>query len=185
MLDLSVCQLSALPRSVCGVAKLRHLDIPGNGLVCLPEEFSQLVHLEELEAYDNNFPAIPEALHKMGRLATVDLSGCIYLEVPKSADYQAEEGFRSLQSLDLRCAPGGGGGGWGPACGRAVWVPLPRSPCARHRRKRPTSSASSALAARRKKLGVWKESSLEWLRSLEAALRAGAPGARRSALTWE
>lgn len=37
----------------------------------------------------------------------------------------------------------------------------------------------------RKKFGVWKESSVQWLRSLEAALQAGPAGARRSALTWE
>ena len=49
----------------------------------------------------------PQVLHKLERLATVDLSGCIYIEVPKSIDCQATDGFRSLQSLDLRCASPG------------------------------------------------------------------------------
>ena len=47
-LDISYCNLNAIPNDICCLFSLKHLDLSGNNFGCLPESIAQLSILKSL-----------------------------------------------------------------------------------------------------------------------------------------
>lgn len=77
------------------------LTLSHNQLSSLPEDFSALLHLQELNLSSNLFETFPLVLRLMPALTTVDLS------YNRLTDVHAEDvsGVQSLETVDLRGNP--------------------------------------------------------------------------------
>lgn len=85
-LDLSRCGLRELPREVLALADtLEVLDLAGNALDTLPDDFARLTKLRVLFASGNAFERLPPVLGACPALSQVGFRGCGLREVPGEA----------------------------------------------------------------------------------------------------
>jgi len=94
-LNLSSCNLSAVPPPVVRNSSITSLDLSENLIVDLtisdddphPEHIGWMRNLRKLCLQNNRLPAIPPALNFLKGLETLDLSNNKYLEVAASLDW--------------------------------------------------------------------------------------------------
>jgi len=85
-LDLRGCGLSALPAEVLALADtLEVLDVSGNALVSLPDEFAQLSRLHTVFASNNRLTALPPVLGRLPLLDTLGVKANRIEDVPAQA----------------------------------------------------------------------------------------------------
>ena len=63
--------LGALPPSICGLKRIRKINLRGNKLIQLPAELVSLPALEELDVSDNAITRLPE-IHKLTKLKVLN-----------------------------------------------------------------------------------------------------------------
>ena len=78
-LDLSYCNLQAIPDSLGCLSSLKRLNLNGNNFVCLPESTTQLSNLRYLRLCDcTHLRSLPELPSNIGY---IDAHGCASLEI--------------------------------------------------------------------------------------------------------
>jgi Leucine-rich repeat (LRR) protein len=99
-LNLSDCNLKAIPNDIGSLSSLKCLNLSGNKLVCLPESLCQLSHLWNLNLSKNNLKCLPESIGQ-SRLAKIDVSDCTRLKslpkLPSYINYIYAQGCKSLE----------------------------------------------------------------------------------------
>ena len=84
-LDLSYCNLQAIPDSFGCLSSLKYLNLKGNNFVYLPEStLSNLWSLTLLNISDCNLQAIPNSLGCLSSLKELDLKGNNFVYLPES-----------------------------------------------------------------------------------------------------
>lgn len=103
MLDLGENRLGpALPRVGC-LGCLQHLHLPSNRIAALPaEQLQPLAALQTLDIKDNDVPALPPQLSRLGRLTTLGISGNPLRSVPYSVQ---EAGTAAVLALLAKRMP--------------------------------------------------------------------------------
>lgn len=92
------CNLYRLPHLMFGMNQLDSLDVSSNYLTDLVElEALNLFNLQKIYLSRNQFSFVPKAIHKMNRLAKIDLS-CNQISVLNGEDFQ---NLVWLKELDL------------------------------------------------------------------------------------
>ncbi|MBP6899445.1 MAG: serine/threonine-protein kinase [Burkholderiaceae bacterium] len=85
-LDLRGCGLTELPRQVLALADtLQTLDLSGNALHALPEDFDRLHRLQRLFASDNRFERLPPVLGRCAQLELIGFKANRIAELPDEA----------------------------------------------------------------------------------------------------
>jgi len=101
-LDISSCNISALPHCVPSMAHLKKLDISHNNFVDLEEELRECGALEEINAAGNSFPCLPlSAICGLSRLERLDCRECMYLEVASPIENLWED-LPSLKAIMMQ-----------------------------------------------------------------------------------
>ena len=83
-LDLSNCQLTALPESLGQLTQLQSLNLSHSQLTALPESLGQLTQLQSLNLSNSQLTALPESLGQLTQLQSLDLSDCLLTALPES-----------------------------------------------------------------------------------------------------
>nr|XP_028949584.1 TMV resistance protein N-like isoform X2 [Malus domestica]XP_028949585.1 TMV resistance protein N-like isoform X2 [Malus domestica] len=96
-LSLSYCNMSEVPNDLCTLSSLKHLNLIGNPILCLPQKMKSLIMLETL-LLDNctNLEILPELPPRLKRL---EAKYCTSLKRLTNLPNL----FRSLQSLFWGC----------------------------------------------------------------------------------
>nr|XP_028949589.1 inactive disease resistance protein RPS4-like [Malus domestica] len=96
-LSLSYCNVSEVPNDLCTLSSLKHLNLIGNPILCLPQKMKSLIMLETL-LLDNctNLEIIPELPPRLKRL---EAKYCTSLKRLTNLPNL----FRSLESLFWGC----------------------------------------------------------------------------------
>ena len=96
-LNLSYCNVSEVPNDLCTLSSLKHLNLIGNPILCLPQKMKSLIMLETL-LLDNctNLEILPEL---PPRLKTLEAKYCTSLKRLTNLPNL----FRSLESLFWGC----------------------------------------------------------------------------------
>ncbi len=104
-LDLSECQLEAVPDGLCDVTSLEDLSLAGNRIEQLPEAVGQLQELRRLVVAGNRLQGLPEGLGLLPELEGLWAHGNLLQDLPGSLG-----GATALKTLALA-------GGW-----RGCWA---------------------------------------------------------------
>jgi Leucine-rich repeat (LRR) protein len=65
--------MKELPISICSMPFLKVLDLSGNCLETLPNEFAQLVNLEQIRLRGNSFSEFPKVLFQLPKLREIEI----------------------------------------------------------------------------------------------------------------
>jgi Leucine-rich repeat (LRR) protein len=72
-LNLSDCNLKAIPNDIGSLFSLEELNLDGNKFVCLPKSIGQLSQLLFLDLSKNNLKCLPESIGQLSKLENLDL----------------------------------------------------------------------------------------------------------------
>ena len=100
-LNLSYLKLSELPLGLASqiratLPQLQDIDLRGNALTDLPDEFSEMVSLRTVRLSFNKLTEIPKTLSELPRLERLEISGNLIQDLPPYT-----ERFKTLKHLDL------------------------------------------------------------------------------------
>ncbi|MFX1257228.1 MAG: leucine-rich repeat domain-containing protein [Promethearchaeota archaeon] len=84
MLNLSKWKLSAIPKSIEQLSRLRSLNLSENNLDCLPHSIGKLSKLKFLNLSENNLTSLPKSIENLNRLKYLNISKNNFKEIPKS-----------------------------------------------------------------------------------------------------
>ncbi|GMY39807.1 TMV resistance protein N-like [Fagus crenata] len=100
-LNLSDCNLKAIPNDIGSLFSLERLILSGNKLVCLPESLGQLSHLRSLNLSKNNLECLPKSLGQLFILMELYVTDCTHLKslpkLPLKIDTINAQGCKSLE----------------------------------------------------------------------------------------
>ncbi|MCU0519776.1 MAG: GTP-binding protein [Anaerolineae bacterium] len=97
VLDLSYCELAALPPEIAKLDHLLALDLCGNDLVALPPQIGRLRNLAQLDLRHNQLVGLPPEIGLVTGLTSLDLLGNELASLPPEMEM-----LTGLASLDLR-----------------------------------------------------------------------------------
>lgn len=89
-----------IPREIGGCAALEIMDLSSCQLTNLPDDFTQLTRLMEVNLASNRLVQLPQALGRLTRLVRLDLSDNQLTDLPVSMGY-----LTSLQTLMIQGNP--------------------------------------------------------------------------------
>jgi leucine-rich repeat protein SHOC2 len=81
-LDVSELGWTVLPKTICQITTIHHLNLAGNQLTTLPKEMEQLTNLMTLNVRDNHLKELPRSLGTMKRLQKLFAGGNQISEFP-------------------------------------------------------------------------------------------------------
>ena len=109
-LNLSYCNLQAIPNSLGCLSSLTNLNLSYCNLQAIPDSLGCLSSLEVLCLSGNNFVCLPESTTQLSNLDSLYLYGCTHLrslpELPSNIDFIQAHGCASLEILPLRAEDG-------------------------------------------------------------------------------
>ena len=98
--------MSMLEHTSMGLRSLTHLDLSYCNLQAIPDVLGCLLSLTNLNLIGNSFVALPESIVLLSNLTNLGLSGCTSLqslpELPLNITYIVAKGCTSLEALPLR-----------------------------------------------------------------------------------
>uniref|UniRef100_A0A7N2MP37 ADP-ribosyl cyclase/cyclic ADP-ribose hydrolase n=1 Tax=Quercus lobata TaxID=97700 RepID=A0A7N2MP37_QUELO len=105
-LDLSYCNLQAIPDSLGCLSSLTRLNLNYCNLQAIPDSLGCLSSLEYLHLSGNNFVCLPKSTTQLYNMKHLFLRGCTHLrslpELPLNIGYLCADGCTSLEILPLR-----------------------------------------------------------------------------------
>ena len=104
-LDLSYSQLTALPESLCNMAKLQTLNLYRNPLCFLPESFGNLAQLRKLQLDRNKLSELPESFGKLAQLQELNLQNNNLNALPESFGNLSRLQRLLLKNNNLKALP--------------------------------------------------------------------------------
>jgi Leucine-rich repeat (LRR) protein len=98
--------MSMLEHSLSGLWSLTHLNLSYCNLRAIPDVFFHLSSLTFLDLQGNNFVCLPKSIIRLSKLGQLYLSGCTDLrllpELPSNIFYVGADECRSLETLSIR-----------------------------------------------------------------------------------
>ena len=102
----SSCPMFMLERSLSGLLSLTQLDLSYCNLQAIPDVLGCLSSLKELYLMGNNFDGLPKSIIRLSKLEYLFLNGCTGLrslpELPINIGFILAEGCTSLETIPLR-----------------------------------------------------------------------------------